>query len=474
MAKNKRGNSEQNSESKGQSDSGDRALEDSRRENKGLKAIKLDKWQQEIVDAKGHILLCTGRQVGKTTVFAIKAAERMVSQKNCRIIVGSLTEDQAQLIIIMTLTHLEKNYRSWIKKPYSRNITKGSITLNNGSKIIARPVGTTGDAFRGFTGDVLIADEASRMPSTMWAAAKPTLLTTGGEIWMCSTPFGQEGYFYECYLNKHNRFKVFHVSSEEVIQNRPLSDVWTQERREGALRLLDEEKSDMSELEYAQEYLAKFIEDLRQFFSDKVIEKSCILNRRNLINRHAQHYLGCDIARMGEDEGTMEVIDWIDKDNMQHTESIITKKQLTTQTHDNIINLNKLWNFKQIGIDAGAGSLGVGILDWLLRDPSVKRKVIDLNNLKIIKDHRGEKTGRLLKEGMYQNMLMLMESGRLKLLNDNDVRLSLKSVQYEYTRKQGQQSKIRIFGKYTHIAEGLVRAAWLANQKSLNVSISYI
>ncbi len=75
---------------------------------------------------------------------------------------------------------------------------------------------------------------------------------------------------------------------------------------------------------------------------------------------------------------------------------------------------------------------------------------------------------------MYLNMLALMEKGILKLLKEDNVMLSLKSVQYEYIRKEGMPTKIRIFGNYTHIVEGLVRAAWLANQKHLNHFITWI
>jgi len=433
--------------------------------------IQLDKWQQDILDAKGNILLCTGRQVGKTTIFAIKAAERMVSQPKCRIIVASLTEDQAHLIIVMILTHLERFHKKKIAKK-RKAPTKSSITLTNGSKVLARPVGNTGDAIRGFTGDVLIPDEASRMPETMWTASKPTLLTTAGEIWMCSTPYGKQGYFYECFKNKNNRFKVFHVSSEEVIKNRRISESWTKEQREAALEFLDDEKKDMSQLEYAQEYLGKFIDDLRQLFSDEIIFKICKAKRN--IQRHGAFFLGCDLARLGGDEITFEIINKLNKDMMIHVENIFQKFKLTTWSFDKIKELDRQWNFKKIGIDAGSGSLGVSILDFLLREPIIKKKIIALNNLQITLDHLGERKRGILKEDMYFNLLALMEKNKIQLLDDDEVRLSLKSVQYEYVMKEGQPTKIRIFGKYTHIVEGLVRAVWLANQKHLNSFFDYI
>ena len=103
----------------------------------------------------------------------------------------------------------------------------------------------------------------------------------------------------------------------------------------------------------------------------------------------------------------------------------------------------------------------------MIQDEITKRKVTNLDNAERMMDHLGEKTDRALKEGMYQYLLMLMEMSKVQLLDDSEVRLSLKSVQIEHVVKQGQKTKIKIFGRYNHIVEGLVRACWLAKDKSL-------
>lgn len=432
--------------------------------------LHLDKWQQDVLNAKGHFLLCTGRQVGKTTIFAIKAAEYMIKNKGARIIVVSLTEDQAHLIIIMILNYLESKYKSWLKKPFSKNITKNKIVLNNNSQVLSRPVGNTGDAVRGFTGDVLIIDEASRMPESVFIAGKPTLLTTGGQIWMCSTPFGKQGYFYESYLNKRKRFKVFHISSEEVIHKRQISDSWTQKQRDEAIKMLDEEKQDMGTLSYSQEYLGLFMEDLRRLFSDAWISKVCTLERQPK-STHFPHFLGLDIARMGDDLSTFEIITKFSKTNLQQTDHDKTGKTLTTQTFDRIVQLNQAWNFKEIGIDAGSGSLGVGLLDFCLREPTLSRKMIAINNRKVVLDKYSKESRRILKEDLYNNLLSLGERGFIHLLNDDDIQNSLRNIQIEFIQKEGQPTKIKIWGRDSHIVEGIVRAVWLANQKSLNLRI---
>jgi len=49
-----------------------------------------------------------------------------------------------------------------------------------------------------------------------------------------------------------------------------------------------------------------------------------------------------------------------------------------------------------------------------------------------------------------------MESRKIKLLDDPEIMTSLKSILYEYT----ETGKIKIYGAYSHIVEGLIRACW--------------
>ncbi len=75
-----------------------------------------DKWQQNILDCDGDLLANTGRQVGKTMTFSHKIGNYMLNHPKSRIIVVSLTEDQAHLIIIMVLDYLEKYNKKLIAK----------------------------------------------------------------------------------------------------------------------------------------------------------------------------------------------------------------------------------------------------------------------------------------------------------------------------------------------------------------------
>ncbi|KKL47075.1 hypothetical protein LCGC14_2339200, partial [marine sediment metagenome] len=419
--------------------------------------------------------LCTGRQVGKTTVFAIKAANYLVNNPNHQVIIVSLTEDQAQLIIVMVLDYLQKNYKTYIKKE-KQAPTKNKIYLNNGSSMLARPVGNTGDAVRGFTGDILILDEASRFNEFIFTAATPTLSTTGGKIWMCSTPFGKQGYFYKSWLNKHKRYKIWHQSSEEVLNNRKISYSWTKQQKQESLEYLAEEKKDKSELEYGQEYLGLFIEDLRQFFPDKIVIGAQTGKRPNLINKRADHYIGSDVGRLGDDPSTFEIVIKYD-DRAVHVEHQTTKKTLLTQTANHIIGLNINYNFRKIYVDAEG--IGIGVFDILISTEATKRKTEALLNSKKIIDYKASKKGsggrtKMLKEDMYMNLLKVLEQGKIQLLDDPDIFQSFKTIQYEYTTDKRGKPFMHIFGNDSHIVEGLIRAVWCLKQKHLKLFVDYI
>lgn len=432
--------------------------------------IVLDKWQEEILDCKAkYILLCKGRQIGGTLIMSRKCAMRLVSQKGCQIVVVSLTEDQAHLVIVMALAYLETNYKSWIKEPYSRNVTKSSINLTNGSTIISRPVGTTGNAVRGFTGHVLYINEASRMPEVVFEAAKPILLTTDGEIWMDSTPFGVEGYFYQSWLNKNNRFKVFYHTSEEVIKNRKLSVSWTITQRESAIQFLKEEEEDMTKLQYQQEYLGMFVGGIQRFIPDDIVDQLCT-EKPFEYKPQSDKFQGIDIARMGGDDTVMLSMDRIARERLIQFDLEIPEAQKLTDTARLIILKDKTINHKKIYMDDGG--LGVGVYDILFEDPQTKRKVIALNNAhRSIDIEPGKDRPRgksLLGVDMSINFKVLAENGKIKLFDDPRIRQSLRSMQYD-----NSEGTLKIYGNDSHIFEALKRAVWCMKDKSLKIWVKW-
>lgn len=433
--------------------------------------IHLDDFQKEALDHKGNLLLCTGRRVGKTYIMAFKAIKRMLDKK-IRVVVVSLTEEQAMLIIAMAKNILQEiASTNMLKKREQTN--KKTITLRNGSKMISRAVGNDGDSLRGYEADILLIDEASRMGKLFWIAITPLILTTKGEMWLCSTPHGKQGYFWERFneaynLKQENGFKVIYTTTEYIVNNRPISSSWTIEQKDAALKILTQEKRTMSEIEYGQEYMGLFLDELRQYFSEETIEKACVYKRRSPIGTV---FMGVDIARMGGDKTTYQFIDKISDDKMYHIENIVRGKQDTYKTEQEIVNFSAQWRAEKIGIDAGSGSLGIGIYDRLVNTPATREKVIAMTNQKVSLNRDGTDKQRIFKEDMYENLNYLMQTNKLKLLDDPEIKQQLRSIQIELF-----EGKTKIFANPSaDIIEGIVRAAYLAEKQKLNkLFITYI
>ena len=407
-----------------------------------------DKWQQEVLEAEGNIVVNCGRQVGKTTVISRKTAEYISKYPKKKVLIISVTEQQAENMLAMIVLQLHDiNPKSICKG--SKRPTKHRVELLNGSVAITKAVGQYGLGALGLTCDVVVPDECAYLPETIWQSITPMLLTTGGSLWLLSTPNAQEGYFYEAYTNPAYGFKTFHINSEEVANARP------EPQRTIMLNYLEREKQRMSPMQYAQQYLAQFQEELGQLFPDKLIQESQTLDREKIdVVEGKSFYLGVDVARMGGDETTFEILERKDGKYYQR-ENFVTKYTLTTDTISKVLELDRIYNFKNIYIDDGG--LGVAVFDQLLNTSQTKSKVVAINNASRSIDRDENRKRKLLKEDLYLNTLAMLERKELFLLKDAEIFTSLKSIMIEH---DVSNTNIKIYGRYSHITEGIIRAAW--------------
>ena len=435
--------------------------------------IVLDEWQKDVLAYRGDVLLCTGRRVGKTYIMARKAIDRMLKEPKTKILMFSLTEEQAMLIMVMAKNYLlETAPKSIVKKQTETN--KKTLTIKNGSVMKVRPAGDTGDSGRGFEADVTIVDEAARMGKFFWIAVLPIVLMTAGEVWICSTPFGKQGYFWKRFNEAYNlkdenaRFTVFYTTTEKVIDERK---GWTEKERDARKRIIAMDKADMSKLEFGQEYQGLFMEDIMKAFDEKDIRKAMQLKPEGAtIGKN--YFLGVDVARYGKDEGTYETIEEVDG-MLFHRDNQITTKQSIPETFRFIHQLDKAHDFSKIFPD-GEGGIGIGVVDMLLDDDDTKNKTVPILNSTQIEDRWGKKT-KVMKNWLYQNLIRLIQDGTLLLLDDESVFHSLNGIQYEYIEDTNGKPIMRYFGKKgaggDHIAEGLTRAALAIKYKDLNPTI---
>ena len=420
--------------------------------------LTLDPWQEKYCfdpdPNKDNFLLC-GRQVGKTTALSIRAVELCINHfnKGEMVLLNSITEKQAYHILAKALAYAEEIYPNQIKRNKEDKPTKHRLMFHNGTGILCYAAGDTGEGLRGFTIKKIMPDEGSRMTEEYYIAVLPALSIVKGSMDISSTPAGRfhkdgsKKYFYKCSLNP--KFKKYYVSAEDCPRH-------TKE-------FLAEAKKRLSELAYAQEMLAIFTDALTALFPEELLDKILTLKKRK-IRKAGEYFMGVDVAGFGKDDCTYEIFEVMNNETIEHRDSIVEKRNYTTDTSRKIKELEKEYNYfrykESIGVDDGGP--GFGVYSELMQDEETQRKTEALNNASRPTDHEGTKSKKLLKEEMYENLRVLMEQDQIKLLNDDEVRASLSSMQMDEDHK--------VFGPNSHISEGIIRGVWLATKnKDLNI-----
>ena len=76
---------------------------------------------------------------------------------------------------------------------------EASILFPNGSRIVEVP-GTEATVRGSSAVALLVIDEASGVSDDLYHALKPMLAVSNGTMWLMSTPWGQQGFFYETWF----------------------------------------------------------------------------------------------------------------------------------------------------------------------------------------------------------------------------------------------------------------------------------
>jgi len=168
--------------------------------------LKLYAFQDMIInDPNKLVAVAIARQTGKSTLAIIKALHYILNHDNATVLVISKTLKQSMELISKlkslinnsplkdALNELASGYDNK-SEYYVKN--KGKDTY---SRIISVPAT---DAARGFTADLVIADEIAFWDNSVEMfneAILPTISETKGSIIMLSTPKGKIGIFYQAF-----------------------------------------------------------------------------------------------------------------------------------------------------------------------------------------------------------------------------------------------------------------------------------
>lgn len=152
--------------------------------------------QRLLTDTTGRVLMCAGRQTGKSTAAALKVVYQAIHNPESLILVAGPSERQS-------LQVMEKARRFASRlSPLTRPSTGGEgFRLPNGSEVLALPGNC--ETIRGFSDPHLIViDEAAYVSDELFAALLPAQAVSNGAVILLGTPSGQTGIFHEQWHNR--------------------------------------------------------------------------------------------------------------------------------------------------------------------------------------------------------------------------------------------------------------------------------
>lgn len=224
-------------------------------------AFTPDLQQECVLDSRSRRgIICCPRQWGKSTVTAAMAMHQAYFHPRSLVIVVSPSERQSSEFLRKAETFAAQlNIDS---RGDGSNAV--SLLLPNQSRLVGLPgvEATT----RGFSKcDLLIVDEAARVADATYLALRPMLAMSRGRLWMLSTPYGQRGFFWKTWKDSGQNWQRITVRATDCPRYDPA--------------FLAEERREMGDRWFRQEYLCEFVstensvfnmEDVERAFSDEV------------------------------------------------------------------------------------------------------------------------------------------------------------------------------------------------------------
>jgi hypothetical protein len=200
-----------------------------------------DPWQVHFLQSEAdNILVNCSRQTGKSTCAAIKAMHTVFRQRNATVLVLSPSLRQSGELFRKCMQIYNR-----LGRPIAP-LAESSLRLEliNGSRVISLP--GKEETIRGISAvDMLIMDEASRIPDELFTATSPMLAVSNGKRVLLSTPWGARGKFYQ-YCQDPTAWHYFEVPATDCPR------ITTE--------FLERERREMGEWLFEQEYLCKFRE----------------------------------------------------------------------------------------------------------------------------------------------------------------------------------------------------------------------
>ncbi len=237
-----------------------------------------------------RIILCMGRRCGKTFVTAAKAVYFALSRPASQTLIFSRTIRQANLV----LTNVRDFLRAAGLPIRGDGANPHSARLPNGAVILSLPSREAN--IRGFTPNLIIMDEAARIPDDVYHAITPMLGLHNPTLILLSSPWGTRGFFYEEWISSDPWDRYFAPTPECPRYDRAH---------------LESERRRKPESVYRREYLCEFLEAGGVCFPDRLIERAIVddpFTSQPRLARPRQYFIGVDLGRQ-QDHSAIAIIE---------------------------------------------------------------------------------------------------------------------------------------------------------------------
>jgi hypothetical protein len=177
----------------------------------GALGHKPDPWQSEVLHSNHpRILLNCCRQAGKSTTVAALALHQAFFKEKSLVLLLSRAQRQATELFRKVLDFYNALGRP--VKPEAESVLR--IEFPNESRIIALP-GKEAN-IRSYSGvQLLVIDEAARVPDDLYKSVRPMLAVSGGRLICLSTPFGRRGFFHQEWTDKDSSWLRIEVDASK-------------------------------------------------------------------------------------------------------------------------------------------------------------------------------------------------------------------------------------------------------------------
>ena len=173
--------------------------------------LEPDPWQTAVATTQGDQLLLCHRQAGKSTIIAAMALAMALSKERALVLLVSRSMRQS--------TELYRKVKQFYNIVHPLELTRDTETgleLVNGSRILSLPASE--QTIVGFSAvDLLVLDEAARIPDGTYYAVRPMLAMSQGRMIALSSPFGRRGFFYEAWSNQAMQGNAMDLATVESL-----------------------------------------------------------------------------------------------------------------------------------------------------------------------------------------------------------------------------------------------------------------